>query len=142
MDGRVLSRLYLLDTDMASYAIRQRVPTVDKRLQSLPASSVAISVVTRAELMYGLAGLDAKHPLQRGVRAFLSVTRCLDWDAASADWYASIRHRLTTTGQPIGELDMMIAAHALALDAILVTNNLRHYRRVRPQLAMENWTQT
>ena len=135
-----MSRLYLLDTDMASYAIRHRTPGVDRRLRALPPTSVAISAITRAELMYGLQSLDAQHPLQRAVRTFFTLIRCVDWDADAADWYASIRHRLTTTGQPIGEMDMMIAAHALALDATLVTNNMRHYKRVRPQLTMENWS--
>ena len=135
----MMPRLYLLDTDMASYAITRRVPAVEQKLRSL-AASVAISVVTRAELMYGLAGLAQSHPLQRGVRAFLAVMPCLPWDEAAADWYATIRHRLTTSGQPIGELDMMIAAQAIAQEATLVTNNTRHYARVRPMLTMENWT--
>jgi tRNA(fMet)-specific endonuclease VapC len=134
-----MARLYLLDTDIASYVIDRRLPGVDRRLKRLPADSAAISVITRAELMYGLAGIEAQHPLQTGVRMFLATIRCLDWDARAADWYASIRHRLTVGGQKIGELDMMIAAHALAVDAVLVTNNVRHYKRVRPELNIENW---
>jgi tRNA(fMet)-specific endonuclease VapC len=134
-----MPRLYLLDTDTASYVIDRRLPAVDRRLKRLPAASVAISVITRAELMYGLEGIETKHPLRAGVRMFLITVRCLDWDAHAADWYASIRHRLTVSGQKIGELDMMIAAHAIAVDAVLVTNNMRHYKRIRPQLDIENW---
>ena len=63
----------------------------------------------------------------------------LAWDADAADWYAEIRHQLTTAGQPIGEMDMMIAAHALAIGAVLVTNNTRHFRRVAAPLALANW---
>jgi tRNA(fMet)-specific endonuclease VapC len=134
-----MPRLYLLDTDIASYIVDRRFPEVDRRLKRLPAAAAAISVITRAELMYGLEGLETQHPLRAGVRMFLATVHCLDWDARAADWYASIRHRLTVGGQKIGELDMMIAAHALAMDAVLVTNNVRHYRRVRPQLDIENW---
>ena len=134
-----MARLYLLDTDIASYVIDRRFPAVDRRLKRLPAASAAISVITRAELMYGLEGLEAQHPLRAGIRMFLTTVHCLDWDARAADWYASIRHRLTASGQKIGEFDMMIAAHALAVDAVLVTNNVRHYKRVRPELNIENW---
>ena len=134
-----MPRLYLLDTDIASYVIDRRFPALDRRLKHLPAASVAISVITRAELMYGLESLETKHPLRTGVRMFLTTIRCLDWDVRAADWYASIRHRLTVSGQKIGELDMMIAAHAIAVDAVLVTNNMRHYKRIRPQLKIENW---
>lgn len=61
-------------------------------------------------------------------------------DIEAADWYADIRHQLISSGQTIGELDMVIAAHALSAGAVLVTNNLRHYERVKAPLVLENWT--
>lgn len=75
------------------------------------------------------------------VRAFLRLVRVLPWDADAADHYAEIRHLLVSSGQPIGELDMMIAAHALALDAVLVTNNTRHFARIAAPLVMADWTE-
>ncbi len=63
----------------------------------------------------------------------------LPWDSDAADSYAEIRHQLVTTGQSIGEMDMMIAAHALAAGAILVTNNTRHFERVAAPLMIVNW---
>jgi tRNA(fMet)-specific endonuclease VapC len=63
------------------------------------------------------------------------------WDAEAAGFYADIRHQLVTSGQQIGELDMMIAAHAIALGAVLVTNNTRHYGRIDAPLILENWSQ-
>ena len=78
-------------------------------------------------------------PVQVGVRQFLKIVRVLAWDAEAADFYAEIRHRLTSTGQLIGELDMMIAAHALAAGAVLVTNNVRHFGRMAGALAVVNW---
>jgi tRNA(fMet)-specific endonuclease VapC len=64
----------------------------------------------------------------------------LDTDADAADFYADIRHQLLSTGQTIGELDMMIAAHSLSASAVLVTNNTRHYERVAAPLILQNWS--
>ncbi len=97
--------------------------------------------MTRAELMYGLKRLPPKHRLQVGVRQFFKIARVLAWDADAADWYADIRHQLTTSGQTIGEMDMMIAAHALSIGAVLVTNNTRHFARIAAPLALANWSQ-
>lgn len=89
--------------------------------------------------MYGLKRLPATHRLHVGVRQFLKLVRVLAWDADAADYYADIRHQLTPTGPPIGEMDMMIAVHALAIGAVLVTNNTRHFERIAPPLALVNW---
>lgn len=134
-----MSQLYLLDTDMASYVIKGRDATLEAKLSEFAPSSIAVSAITRAELMYGLKRLPPSHRLQIGVRQFMKIVRVLAWDADAADYYAEIRHQLTTGGQPIGELDMMIAAHSLSAGAVLVSNNLRHYRRIRLPLVLENW---
>jgi len=63
----------------------------------------------------------------------------LTWDAESADFHAEIKHQLKTSGTPIGEMDMLIAAHAIAADAVLVTNNTRHFKRIKLPLMLENW---
>ena len=83
--------------------------------------------------------MSPSHRLHIGVAQFFKIVRLLAWDADAADWYAEIRHQLTTTGQPIGEMDMMIAAHALSIGAVLVTNNTRHFERVAAPLALANW---
>lgn len=131
--------LHLLDTDTASFVIKGRSPAIEAQLAAIPPDRVCVSAVTRAELMYGLKRLPASHRLHVGVRQFLKIVRVLAWDADAADYYADIRHQLTTTGQPIGEMDMMIAAHALAIGAVLVTNNTRHFERIAAPLAMVNW---
>lgn len=131
--------LHMLDTDTASYLIKGRSPTVENRLAALAPSMVCISVMTRAELQYGLKRLPADHRLHLAVRQFLKIVRTVAWDVDAADWYANIRHQLVSTGQPIGELDMMIAAHSLSAGAVLVTNNLRHYERIVAPLILENW---
>ena len=131
--------LYMLDTDTASYIIKGRSPGIEAKLVDILPSMVCISVMTRAELLYGLKRLPADHRLHLAVLQFLKTVRVPAWDAEAADWYANIRHQLITTGQPIGELDMMIAAHSLSAGAVLVTNNVRHYERIEAPLILENW---
>jgi tRNA(fMet)-specific endonuclease VapC len=131
--------LHMLDTDVVSYFIKGKSPSIESRLVSLAPSMVCISVVTRAELLYGLKRLPADHRLHLVVRQFLKIVRILPWDVEAADWYADIRHQLVSTGQMIGELDMMIAAHSLSAGAVLVTNNCRHYERIEAPLTLENW---
>ena len=132
--------LHMLDTDTASYLIKHRSPAMEARLAALPPSMTCVSVMTRAELQYGLKRLPAGHRLHLGVRQFLSIVRVLPWDSEAADFYADIRHQLVTSGQLIGEMDMMIAAHSLAARAVLVTNNVRHYERI-PGLSLANWSE-
>ncbi len=131
--------LHMLDTDTVSYLIKGKSAAIESRLAALPPSMVCISVITRAELQYGLKRLGGQHRLHLAVRQFLKLVRILPWDEEAADWYADIRHQLTTEGQPIGELDMMIAAHSLSAGALLVTNNKRHYERIAAPLVLENW---
>jgi tRNA(fMet)-specific endonuclease VapC len=131
--------LHMLDTDTASYLIKGKSPAIEARLAALVPSTVCVSVMTRAELQYGLKRVSADHRLHLAVRQFLKIVRILPWDTDAADWYAEIRHQLVSTGQPIGEMDMMIAAHALSAGAVLVTNNSRHYARIEAPLILENW---
>ena len=131
--------LHLLDTDIASFIIKARSPAIEEKLAAIPPDRVCASAVTRAELMHGLKRLPPSHRLQVGVRQFFKIVRVLAWDADAADYYADIRHQLTTAGQPIGEMDMMIAAHALSIGAVLVTNNTRHFARIAPPLQLVNW---
>jgi tRNA(fMet)-specific endonuclease VapC len=131
--------LHMLDTDMVSYIIKGRSPAVEEKLAVLDPNMVSISVITRAELLYGLKRLPQSHRLHLAVRQFLRLVRILSWDVEAADYYADIRHQLVTTGQPIGELDMMIAAHSLSSGAALVTNNVRHFERIQAPLTLVNW---
>jgi tRNA(fMet)-specific endonuclease VapC len=132
--------LYLLDTDIASYAIKSKSAKIEHKLATIPPAQLCISVITRAELLYGLKRVQANHPLQALVRQYLRIIRVLAWESEAADYYAEIRHQLVSTGRSIGDMDIMIAAHALALGATLVTNNIRHYERIQAPLLLENWT--
>ena len=133
--------LHILDTDIASYIIKGRSREIEARLASMEPSLVCVSSITCAELLFGLKRIPPEHRLHIGVRQFLRTVRVIPWDAKAAAFYADIRHQLVSTGQPIGELDMMIAAHSLALAAVLVTNNTRHYERIHAPLLLQNWSE-
>ncbi len=132
--------LHMLDTDIASYVIKDYGGAhVLGRLKELSPDEVCVSAMTRAELLFGLKKLPPKHRLHVGVKKFLHSVRVLPWEAEAAEFYAEIRYELTRTGNSIGEMDMLIAAHAIATDAVLVTNNVRHFKRIKLPIMMENW---
>lgn len=133
--------LYMLDTDTSSYIVKGGYGRVAERLAAKHPSDLSISALTRAELMFGLKKLADAHPLHESVRRFLKATKLLTWDADAADFHAEIKHQLWADGTPIGEMDTLIAAHALAADAVLVTNNIRHFGRIKLPLMLENWTE-
>ncbi len=130
----------MLDTDIASYIIKGRSPAIEARLAQIEPSTVCVSAITRAELLYGLKRLAPNHRLHVAVRQLLKIVRSLAWDSEAADFYAEIRHQLVTAGPVIGDMDMMIAAHSLAKTAVLVTNNTRHYERISAPLMLQNWS--
>jgi tRNA(fMet)-specific endonuclease VapC len=132
-------RLHMLDTDISSYIIKRRSPAIEQKLAQIPPLDVCISAVTRAELLYGLKRLPRAHRLHLAVKRFLRLVRALPWEVEAADYYADICHQLVSSGQPIGQLDMMIAAHSLSAGAALVTNNTRHYSRIEAPLTLVNW---
>ena len=131
---------YLLDTDICSYAIKQKEPRLLRRIrEGLVAEEIAISVVTRGELLYGLALLPEATLLARAVHAFLDTVPCLDWNKEAASRYASLRASQNVNGNPVGYMDTQIAAHALAENLVLVTNNERHYGRI-DGLQLADWS--
>jgi len=132
---------YLLDTDVCSYAIKRKPPQLLARIRrALAADEACISVITRGELLYGLALVPDAVSLARAVHAFLDTVPCLDWPCGAADHYALLRAKQKVAGSPIGYMDTLIAAHALAERRILVTNNLRDFERI-PELHIERWTE-
>ena len=130
---------YLLDTDICSYAIKRKEAALLGRIrEGLIAEEIAISVITRGELLYGLALLPEATSLARAMHAFLDTVPCLDWNKEAANRYAPLRAQQKITGNPIGYMDTQIAAHALAENLTLVTNNERHYGRI-DGLQLVNW---
>ena len=106
---------YLLDTNTASYVIKGNVPRVRERLLKVPAADVAISVISEAELRFGVARLSDPKRLTIAVEEFLKYVEIRPWNSAAAREYAELRAAIERDGHPMGNLDLMIAAHALAL---------------------------
>src|SRR5579862_5991285 len=117
----------MLDTDMSSCVIKGNAPAVDARLRSLDVMQVCISAITRAELRFGILRLRGANRLAVEVEKFLAGVHTLPWDEVAADQFAEVRAGLERGGTPIGSMDTMIAAHAKALSAVLVTNNVKHF---------------
>jgi tRNA(fMet)-specific endonuclease VapC len=130
---------YLLDTNTASYVIKG-IPHVRDKLRRIPMAEVGISSVTEAELRFGVARKAGATRLQLAVEEFLLRVEILPWDSAAAQQYAGLRSVLEDSGIPMGGLDMMIAAQALAIGAILVSHD-RVFQRVK-HLKLEDWTKS
>jgi tRNA(fMet)-specific endonuclease VapC len=131
---------YLLDTNTASYVIKGNFPRVRERLLKVPMAEVGISVVTEAELRFGMARLPEATRLKTVVEEFLLRVEVLPWNSEAARHYARIRATLEREGEPMGNLDMMIAAQVLAAEAVLVTHD-RVFRRVKG-LKVQDWRKT
>jgi tRNA(fMet)-specific endonuclease VapC len=130
---------YMLDTDTCSYIMRRSYDAVLRRLEQIPVGDVCISVITKAELLFGVEVSPRRCQDEAAVSAFLSYIEVLDFPDQAAQHYAKIRAELKTRGAMIGANNLLIAAHARSLGLTLVTNNTREFRRVR-SLSLENWT--
>jgi len=131
-------KLYMLDTDTCSYIIRERPIGVLEHFRKLAMEQICISTVTYAELLYGVERSSSKRINRPIIDDFVQHLDVIDWDNAAAEQYGKIRAALEARGQPIGAMDMMIAAHAKSIKAVLVTNNQKHFARIKG-LKVENW---
>ena len=131
----------MLDTDIVNYLIKRRHPSIEKRFAELAITSTCISAVTMSEMLYGLDARSPEDRLRTGIVEFLERMSVIPWDASAAEIHSRIRYRLDRAGQTIGVMDQMIAAHAIALGLILVTNNIKHHSRLEPELTIENWVE-
>ena len=129
---------YLLDTNICIYIIKKKPTTVVNKLSSLPINNVGISSVTLSELYYGVDKSSRPDQNELALWEFLSILTIYSYGERAAREYGSIRSRLERHGKTIGPMDMLIAAHALSLGLVLVTNNEKEFRRVEG-LRIENW---
>ena len=129
---------YLLDTNAASFVIKGNFPRVRERLLKVPMAEVGISTVTEAELRFGVARKPGAIRLKTAVEEFLLRVEALSWDSDAAQQYAQVRAELERSGKPMGNLDLMIAAHALSAKLVLVTHD-HVFRRIK-RLKVEDWT--
>ena len=129
---------YMLDTDICSHVMKRSNAGVLRRLARTPINDVAISVVTKSELLFGVEMSARRAHDEAAADSFLRHVAVLDFPDDAAAHYADIRAHLTRRGELIGANDLFIAAHARCLDLVLVTNKTREFGRVR-KLKVENW---
>jgi tRNA(fMet)-specific endonuclease VapC len=129
--------LYLLDSNILIYAQRGDSKVLE-RMKQVGRDHMVLSSLVVAELAYGVEKSLHKEHNRSALHQLLSTFNVLDWDESAAWVYAAHYHRLRTAGTPIGIVDLQIGCHALALDAVCVTNNTREFERI-DGLKLENW---
>ena len=135
------AQLFMLDTDTCIFLMRGESQTLAAKVQSVPLQQQVMSAVTFAELTYGVqVSAASKRKQNQAVLNSLALhLAVLDWPQDAAKHYAGIRADLKKRGAQLGSADLMIAAHARAMGAIVVTNNVKDFGRVKG-LEVENWT--
>jgi tRNA(fMet)-specific endonuclease VapC len=128
---------FMLDTDISSYIIKRRPPTLAEKFEK-QADTLSVSVITAAELRFR-AEKAGRPKLVELVEAYLERLAILDWTNEVSGHYARIRTELERSGKPIGNMDLLIASHAVSQGMTLVTNNLKHFSSV-PGLKVEVWS--
>lgn len=129
--------MYLLDTNICIYIINHKPIQVFEKFSKIDIRQVAISNISVAELAFGVQKSDSPRN-KLALEKFLSPLTILEYPNHAIWHYAKLRHDLQSKGKVIGGLDMLIASHAIALNATLITNNVKEFKRI-PELLLENW---
>lgn len=135
------SALHMLDTNMVNHIIKGDESLVLGRLTALPMSDIVVSSVTQAELLYGLAKCGNLVGLAARLREFFVRVDVLSWDSQVASVYGELRTSWEAAGVSLGDMDMMIAAHAVTVNATLVTRD-QVFLRIPDRLIVNQWDQT
>ncbi len=129
---------YMLDTNICIYIIKQKPQNVIRRFRESKISEIGVSSITLSELEYGVMKSAKPEQNRIALAQFIAPIEILSYDDTAAQHYGEIRAYLERQGTPIGSLDMLIAAHALSLKSILITNNETGFKRVS-NLKIKNW---
>jgi tRNA(fMet)-specific endonuclease VapC len=132
--------LFLLDTNIISYFLRARHPLLVDRVMAESPQALCASAITEGELLFGLEKVGLPGKLTTATKAFLQTIAVLPWNRDTAVAYAKLKSALQNQGIGIATLDLMIAAHALAIGAVLITNDSA-LKRLGPWLPVEDWTE-
>jgi len=130
---------YMLDTNICIYLIKQQPPKLLKHFKSHTVGDIGLSSITLAELRYGVSKSRYIEKNQQALDEFILSLEIADFDEKAAREYGAIRAELERTGTPIGSMDMLIGTHALALGAILVTNNIKEFKQIK-NLKILDWS--
>ncbi len=134
------NKLYMLDTNTVSYIIKAQFSKISERLRQVNIFSVCISAITEAELLTGLAKKPEATQLHKIVHEFLIRVDVLPWDSQTAKIYADFRSTCEKSGKSLGNMDMLIASHSIAVGATLISNDKAFYH-VSHLLDLEDWSQ-
>ena len=130
---------YLIDTNICIYIMNKRPARVIKKFKQFELGDVGISTITVSELQYRVAKSTHRKENHQRLEQFIAPLEILAYDEMAAGAYGDIRFQLEKCGQTIGPLDLLIAAHAISQNLILVTNNDKEFKRIK-SLRVENWT--
>lgn len=129
---------YLLDTNICIYLIKRKYPEILEKVLKVGLNKISISAITLAELEYGVANSTRSMEAQTALLEFILPFEIIDFNYSAASMYGRIRKELKDKGQPISDMDMLIASVAMANERIIVTNNEREFRRISG-LKVDNW---
>jgi tRNA(fMet)-specific endonuclease VapC len=129
---------YMLDTNTCIYIIKRKPPDVIERFIQTEISEIGISSITLSEFLYGVSKSSKPEQNQMALAQFIAPLEILSYGDEAAQYYGDLRAHLEKQGTLIGSLDMLIAAHALSIACILVTNNEKEFIRI-PKLKIDNW---
>jgi len=129
---------YVLDTNTCIYIMKVKPQGVLTHFKRVSKSSICISIITHAELLYGLNKSKQKSKNKQVLDDFVKHLDVLDWGSKAAEHYAVIRAHLEKKGTIIGNMGLMIAAHTRSIGGTVITNNEKEFKRV-PNLKVENW---
>jgi len=132
--------IYLIDTNICIYLMNQKPSQVIQKFKNTEVGQIGISTITVSELNYGVAKSNCKKQNAQRLEEFLTPFEILPYDEAASRYYGMIRADLESQGKVIGPLDMLISAHALSKDLVLVTNNEKEFLRIK-SLKVEKWAE-
>jgi len=128
----------MLDTNICIYIIKNKPKSVKERFREFEIGELCISTITVSELMYGAFKSEHTEKNLKAIESFLMPFEIVDYDFTASVEYGKVRAYLEKKGRVIGNMEMQIAGHALALDLVLVTNNTKEFERVEG-LRLDNW---
>jgi len=130
---------FMIDTSTCIFLIRKKLPGLLDRVTRCAPGDLGLSIVTVAELAYGVAKSSQPERNREALEEFLLPLEIAEFDSDAARAYGLVRANLESRGTPIGSLDTLIGAHALSLGVTLVTNNTREFKRI-PTLQLADWS--